>query len=39
MSYYKSKKGNIQGQLYIVRDNILRRYVIERNSAYETTVI
>ena len=34
------KKGNIQeGQLYIVRDNILKRYVIEGNSTYETTVI
>ena len=34
------KKGNIQeGQLYIVRDNILKRYVLEGNSTYETTVI
>ena len=34
------KKGNIQeGQLHIVRDNILKRYVLEGNSTYETTVI
>ena len=34
------KKGNIQeGHLYIVRDNILKRYVPEGNSIYETTVI
>ena len=33
------EKGNIQGQLYIVRDNILKRYVLEGNSTYETTVI
>ena len=34
------KKGNIpEGQLYIVRDNILKRYVLERNNTYETTVI
>ena len=34
------KKGNIpEGQLYIVRDNILKRYVLEGNNIYETTVI
>ena len=34
------EKGNIQeGQLYIVKNNILKRYVIEGNSTYETTVI
>ena len=34
------KKGNIpEGQLYIVRDNILKRYVLEGNNTYETTVI
>ena len=34
------KKGNIQeGQLYIVKDNILKRYGMEGNSTYETTVI
>ena len=32
--------GNIQeGQLYIVRNNILKRYVTEGDSTYETTVI
>ena len=34
------KKGNIpEGQLYIVRDNILKRYVLKGNNTYETTVI
>ena len=34
------KKGNIpDGQLYIVKDNILKRYVLEGNHMYETTVI
>ena len=34
------KMGNIlEGQLYIVRDNILKRYVLEGNNTYETTVI
>ena len=34
------KKGNIpKGQLYIVRDDILKRYVLEGNNTYETTVI
>ena len=34
------KKCNIpEGQLYIVRDNILKRYVLEGNNTYETTVI
>ena len=34
------KKGNIpEGQLYTVRDNILKRYVLEGNNTYETTVI
>ena len=34
------KKDNIQeGQLCIVRDNILKRYVLEGNITYETTVI
>ena len=33
-------KGNIQeGQLYIVRDNILKRYVTDGDNIYETTVI
>ena len=34
------KKVNIpEGQLYIVRDNILKRYVLEGNNTYEITVI
>ena len=34
------KKSNIpEGQLYIVRDTILKRYVLEGNNTYETTVI
>ena len=34
------KKGNISdGQLYLVKDNILKRYVIEGNNTYETTFI
>ena len=34
------KKGNIpEGQLYTVTDNILKRYVLEGNNNYETTVI
>ena len=34
------KKGNItDGQLYLVKDNILKRYVIEGNNTYETTVV
>ena len=34
------KKGNIlEGQLYIVKDNILKRYVPEGNNTYETIVI
>ena len=34
------KKGNIpEGQLYIVRENILKRYVLEGNNTYETIVM
>ena len=34
------EKGNMQeGQLYIVRDNILKRYMTEGDKIYETTVI
>ena len=34
------KKGSIlDGQLYLVKDNILKRYVLEGNNTYETTVI
>ena len=33
-------KGNItDGQLYLVKDNILKRYVMEGNNTYETTVV
>ena len=32
--------GNItDGQLYLVKDNILKRYVMEGNNTYETTVV
>ena len=34
------EEGNItDGQMYLVRDKILKRYVIEGNNTYETTVI
>ena len=34
------EKGNIMdGQLYKVEDNILKRFVIDGNDTYETTVI
>ena len=34
------EKGNITDrQLYLVKDNILKRYVIEGNNTYETTVV
>ena len=34
------KKGNTtDGQLYLVRDNILKRYVMEGYNTYETTVV
>ena len=34
------EKGNMQeGQLYMMRDNILKRYVTEGDNIYETTVI
>ena len=34
------EKGNIMdGQLYLVRDKILRRYVLEGNNTYETSVV
>ena len=36
----KIEKGNIvEGQLYLIRDKILKRYVIDGNCTYETTVI
>ena len=34
------EKGNIiEGQMYIVKDKLLKRYVIDGNNTYETTVI
>ena len=34
------EKGNITDrQLYLVKDNILKRYVIEGNNTYEATVV
>ena len=34
------RKGNIiDGQLYLVKDNILKRYIMEGNNTYETTVV
>ena len=34
------EKGNlIEGQLYLVRNSILKRYIIDGNDTYETIVI
>ena len=34
------EKGNIvEGQLYLIRDKILKRYVIDGDNTYETTMI
>ena len=34
------KKGNtVEGQLYIIKDNILKRYVVDGDDTFETTVI
>ena len=33
------EKGNIVRQLYLVKDKILKRYVIDGDNTYETTVI
>ena len=34
------EKGNIrEGQLYVVKDKLLKRYVIDGNTTYETTLI
>ena len=34
------RKGNIiDGQLYLMKDNILKRYIMEGNNAYETNVV
>ena len=34
------EKGNIiEGRLYVVKDKVLKRYVIDGNNTYETTII
>ena len=33
------ENGNIIGQLYVVKDKLLKRYVIDGNNTYETTII
>ena len=34
------EKGNlIEGQLYLIRNNILKRYIIDGDDTYETVVI
>ena len=34
------EKGNIkEGQLYVIKDNVLKRYVIDGNNTYETVII
>ena len=34
------EKGNIvEGQLYLVKDKVLKRYIIDGDNTYETTVI
>ena len=34
------EKGNIiEGQLYLIKDKILKRYVVEGDNTYETTII
>ena len=34
------EKGNIiEGQLYVIKDKLLKRYVIDGDNTYETTVI
>ena len=34
------EKGNIiEGQLYLIRDKILKRYVMDGDNTYETTVV
>ena len=34
------EKGNIMdGQLYLIKDKILKRYIIDGDNTYETTVI
>ena len=34
------EKGNIkEGQLYVIKDNMLKRYVVDGNNTYETVII
>ena len=33
------EKGNIVGQLYLVKDKVLKRYIIDGDNTYETTVV
>ena len=34
------EKGNIvEGQLYLIKDKILKRYIIDGDNTYETTVV
>ena len=34
------EKGNIkEGQLYVIKDNVLKRYVVDGNNTYETVII
>ena len=36
----QTQKGNIvEGQLYLVRDKILKRYILDGDNTYETTVV
>ena len=34
------EKGNIkEGHLYVIKDNVLKRYVVDGNNTYETVII
>ena len=34
------EKGNVkEGQLYVIKDNVLKRYVVDGNNTYETVII
>ena len=34
------EKGNVkEGQLYVIKDKVLKRYVVDGNNTYETTII
>ena len=35
----QTEKGNIVGQLYLIKDKILKRYIIDEDNTYETTVV